>query len=173
MTRLAREVLKKIVKEEPKHTSSNIKLKEIPEGVKPPDKDRKKYDLNMKNTPESDRDRLNRMYAEGNEREKILYNDILQKIEVKTDYRWKKTGNVAIEIQCNGKPSGLAATESTHWAIELAIKLPDGTTKLHTRLFESVESLKEKIKGTQILPGGDRKASLMHLVPLTKFIKVD
>ena len=38
------------------------------------------------------------------------------KIEVKTERDiWKTTGNVAIEIRCNGKPSGLSTTEAYTW----------------------------------------------------------
>ena len=45
------------------------------------------------------------------------------KIEVKTERDiWKTTGNVAIEIRCDGKPSGLSTTESTVWIHLLAHK---------------------------------------------------
>ena len=39
-----------------------------------------------------------------------------KKIEVKTERgKWVDTGNLAIEIECRGKPSGLAATEAEYW----------------------------------------------------------
>ena len=39
-----------------------------------------------------------------------------KKIEVKTERDWwKKTGNIAIEYECNGKPSGIDKTESDFW----------------------------------------------------------
>ena len=38
------------------------------------------------------------------------------KIEVKTERDiWKSTGNIAIEIRCNGVPSGLSTTGSEIW----------------------------------------------------------
>ena len=57
--------------------------------------------------------------------------------------------------------------------IELHKRLPDGTTTVHTRLLESVADLKEKVKNTRIVNGGDNNASRMYLVPLKKFIQVD
>ncbi len=39
-----------------------------------------------------------------------------KKIEIKTERDWwKKTGNIAIEYECNGKPSGIDKTESYFW----------------------------------------------------------
>ena len=38
------------------------------------------------------------------------------KIEVKTERdKWLETGNIAIEIRCRGKKSGLSITESDWW----------------------------------------------------------
>tara|TARA_R100001460_G_scaffold101252_1_gene145110 strand:- start:139 stop:498 length:360 start_codon:yes stop_codon:yes gene_type:complete len=47
--------------------------------------------------------------------------DILenQKIEVKTDCKWKKTGNLAIEYKSRGKPSGISTTKAEYWAFIL------------------------------------------------------
>ena len=39
------------------------------------------------------------------------------KIEVKNDLKSSQTGNVAIEIICSGKPSGITTTKSNYWAI--------------------------------------------------------
>tara|TARA_R110002020_G_scaffold240949_7_gene454035 strand:- start:54 stop:509 length:456 start_codon:yes stop_codon:yes gene_type:complete len=147
---------------------------ELPKDVQPTVEERKDCDLKMNNIPESTKDRLHRMFAEGNEREKILYNILTESlIEVKSDFKWQDTGNVAIEFVNYGKASGIAATKAEYWIIELHKTLPDGTTTVHTRLLESVTDLKEKVKNTHIVYGGDNKASGMYLVPLTKFIKVD
>ena len=46
-------------------------------------------------------------------------------IEVKTDRRWKETGNVYIETECyyvasqSWKPSGIMVSKATHWALVL------------------------------------------------------
>ena len=50
--------------------------------------------------------------------EKILQKRLMdnKKIEIKTERDWwKKTGNIAIEYECNGKPSGIDKTESDFW----------------------------------------------------------
>jgi hypothetical protein len=50
----------------------------------------------------------------------------LETIELKSEsHQWEKTGNIAIEFEWNGKPSGIAATEAGWWAHEL--KRDDGT----------------------------------------------
>jgi hypothetical protein len=36
-------------------------------------------------------------------------------IEVKSDRMGKRTGNVAIEYECNGQPSGIMSTGSDYW----------------------------------------------------------
>ena len=71
-------------------------------GVKPTKKDRKKFDLDLE-------------YGQIRE-DKIA--DMFQnkKIEVKSERgMWMKTGNICIEYQSYGKPSGIAATEADYW----------------------------------------------------------
>ena len=47
----------------------------------------------------------------------------LGKIEVKTERdKWQDTRNIAIELSCNGKMSGLNATEADYWAHILSCK---------------------------------------------------
>ena len=49
----------------------------------------------------------------GEDRVANLLNADKSKIEVKTERDWwYKTGNIAIEIECRGKPSGLYVTEA-------------------------------------------------------------
>ena len=44
-----------------------------------------------------------------------------KKIEIKTERDWwHKTGNIALEYECNGKPSGISATKSDYWIQILA-----------------------------------------------------
>ena len=47
-----------------------------------------------------------------------LLNDILQnkKIEVKRDSWVYKSGNIAIEYESRGKPSGIAKSEADYWS---------------------------------------------------------
>lgn len=43
----------------------------------------------------------------------------IEKVELKTDYKWQETGNIFVEYSCNGKPSGIAATQADYWSHEL------------------------------------------------------
>ena len=70
--------------------------------------DRKKFDIDLEY---------------GKVREKQVA-DMLQdkKIEVKSERgMWQKTGNIAIEFESYGKPSGIAATESDYWFHNLCV----------------------------------------------------
>lgn len=39
-----------------------------------------------------------------------------RRLEVKRDRMWAKTGNIFIEFECSGKPSGLFVTEADYFA---------------------------------------------------------
>ena len=81
----------------------------------------------------------------GQEREKRLASILDKdktKIEVKTERDWWfKTGNIAIEIECNGKPSGVMATKSDYWCHILA----DGD-KDYCRLIFDTKTIKRLAK---------------------------
>ena len=90
------------------------------------------------------------------------------KIEVKTERdKWKSTGNIAIEIRCNGKPSGLSTTGSEVW-----IHLLSYNGKIEGGFIFNVKSLKEKIgklyreKRAKLVMGGDFDGSQMVLLPI-------
>lgn len=90
--------------------------------------------------------------------------------EVKTERdRWQGTGNICIEVESYGKPSGLEATESDVWVHNL---VKDG--QLVCSLMFPTDVLKELVpkatKGTVM--GGDNRASKLNLVPLKKLIQV-
>lgn len=98
----------------------------------------------------------------------------LEKIEVKTEIdKWKNTGNIAIEIRCRGKLSGLSVTEASYWAhilsyrgyIKSVILLPVEELK------RIVKDLLEK-KEARMVMGGDDNMSQMVLVPLKKIWEV-
>ena len=90
------------------------------------------------------------------------------KVEVKTERDiWVKTGNIAIEMRCKGKPSGISTTESEVWIHLLSEK---GVIK-GGFLFK-VGELKGKIKNLhksgdlKIVMGGDDNLSQMALLPI-------
>ena len=91
-------------------------------------------------------------------------------VEVKTERDiWKSTGNIAIEIRCKGKPSGISTTESANWVHLLSYK-----GKIEGGFIFDVEELKKKIKillkngKAKMVMGGDFNMSQMALLPITE-----
>ena len=121
--------------------------------LKPKNKDRKKFDIDL---------------AYGKVREDMI-KDMLQdkKIEVKSERDvWKRTGNIAIEYECYGKPSGINATEADYWFHNLCV----GEDIYATLIFKTenlkkiIDSLERKVS----VNGGDHNASRMYLISLQK-----
>ena len=90
------------------------------------------------------------------------------KIEVKTERdKWIETGNIAIEIRCRGKKSGLSVTESDWWFHILSEK-----GKVKGMICLPVEELKNICRvmiknGTaKKIMGGDDNDSEMLLLPI-------
>ena len=90
------------------------------------------------------------------------------KIEIKTERDiWKNTGNIAIEIRCKGKPSGISTTTSSIWMHLLSYK-----GGIEGGFILKVDSLKDKIKKLQksgnlkMVMGGDFNESQMVLLPI-------
>jgi len=93
-----------------------------------------------------------------------------KKIEVKTERDWwYKTGNIALEYECNNKPSGINATQSDYW-IQILAKGDDNHCMLVfevSKLKEIVEKHKEKY--TRMV--GDRNASKCVILPIKKLFE--
>ena len=92
------------------------------------------------------------------------------KLEVKTERNWwKKTGNLAIEVECNGKPSCLSITDADYW-----IHLLYDDDKIVGGFILTVDYLRGRIKelvaseDAVIKMGGDNNASKMVLIPINK-----
>ena len=120
--------------------------------LEPKTEDRKKFDLDLQY---------------GQVREKIVA-DMLQdkKIEVKSERgMWLQTGNIAIEYECYGKPSGINATNSDYWFHNLCV----GDDVFATLVFET-KMLKKIINASinenqvRSVSGGDHNASKMYLI---------
>ena len=94
-----------------------------------------------------------------------------EKCEVKTERDWwYKTGNIAIEIECYGKPSGLMATESDIWIHILATGDTDYCKLVFDvpKLKQIVEKFKDRTKMV-----GDYKAAKCVLIPLSELFITD
>ena len=109
----------------------------------------------------------------GKVREQIVA-DMLQdkKIEVKSERDvWQKTGNIAIEYECYGKPSGINATESDYWFHNLCI-----CEDIFATIVFDTNSLKRIINNLDYkrsVSGGDNNASRMYLLNLQKLFSSD
>ena len=95
-----------------------------------------------------------------------------KKVEVKSERgMWMKTGNVAIEYQSYGKPSGIKATESDYWFHNLCI----GDNEYCTLVFKTdvLRTIVDKLDTFRTVSGGDNNASQMYLVNLQKLFSSD
>ncbi len=96
---------------------------------------------------------------------KLLSNGF--KVEVKNDRLIHKTGNLFIEYESRGKPSGLATTTADYWIyrmseLDSALTLPVNSLKDVCRLyFQQKKYLKI---------GGDNNTSKAFLIPLIKLL---
>ena len=129
--------------------------------LEPKTQDRKKFDLDLKY---------------GQVREKIVANMLQdKKIEVKSERgMWLQTGNIAIEYESYGKPSGINATDSDYWFHNLCV----GDQVFATLVFETKmlkKIINESINANQVrsVSGGDHNASKMYLLKLDKLFSSD
>lgn len=98
--------------------------------------------------------------------------DMLQnkKIEVKTERdMWKATGNIAIEFESRGKPSGINSTEADYWFHNLAV----GEDIVMTLVFPT-KTLRQYITNTRprMVRGGDNNTSRLYLIKLQELVKI-
>jgi hypothetical protein len=91
--------------------------------------------------------------------------------EVKTDfgkYKGKFTGNVALEYECRGKPSGITTTEADFYVYR--IHEPNGEINFYFAKVEDVKKMIERKLYTRIANGGDPGSNSMNfLFTLEKF----
>jgi hypothetical protein len=90
------------------------------------------------------------------------------KYEIKCDRLSNKTGNVCIEITCNGKPSGISSTTSDYWAYFV---LKD--YQQYDLYIIPIDELRDIVftNDYKVIRGGDNKKCELILIPLTKFKK--
>ena len=127
-------------------------------GVKPTKENRKKFDIDLQ-------------YGTIRE-EKIIDMFLNKKIEVKSERdTWMKTGNICIEYQSYGKPSGIIATEADFWFHNLCIK----DDIFCTLIFDvpKLKQLMEKLDFKKSVSGGDHNASRLWLVSIQKLFTSD
>ena len=126
--------------------------------MKPTKEDRKKFDIDLE-------------YGTIRE-EKVADMLTKKKIEVKSEKDWwQKTGNICIEYESWGKPSGIRATESDYWFHNLCV----GDNEFCTLVFKTdvLKTIVDKLDTFKTVSGGDHKASRMFLVNLQKLFSSD
>ena len=95
-----------------------------------------------------------------------------KKIEVKSERgMWMKTGNICIEYESYGKPSGITATEADYWFHHLCIE----ENIFCTLIFEvkKLKQLIDKLDFKKSVSGGDHNASRLWLVNIQKLFTSD
>ena len=92
------------------------------------------------------------------------------RIEVKTERDiWATTGNIAIEVRCRGKLSGISTTDARTW-----IQLLSVDNVIKGGFIMPVKQLKARIKelhesgDAKLVMGGDDDVSQMVLIPINK-----
>jgi len=120
--------------------------------------DRKKFDLDL---------------AYGKVREQRVADMLTdKKVEVKSERdMWIRTGNIAIEYESYGKPSGIAATEADYWFHNLCI----GDDTFATLVFDvpSLKRIIDNLDYKKTVSGGDHNASRMYLLNIQKLFSSD
>jgi hypothetical protein len=105
-------------------------------------------------------------------KDEMRFGDRLEgrKFELKTErWLWERTGNIAIEFEQNGRPSGIAVTQADFWCHELA----RGDETLGYFLFP-VPRLKmlveEAVKWGRWRQGGDRGEYKMAILRINDLL---
>ena len=94
------------------------------------------------------------------------------KIEVKSEKDiWQKSGNLCIEYESYGKPSGIKATESDYWFHNLCM----GDDIYATIVFrtDTLRKIIASLDYVKTVSGGDLCASKMYLLNLQKLFSSD
>ena len=92
----------------------------------------------------------------------------LGKVEVKTERdKWKKTGNIAIELSSRGKLSGLNTTQADWWCQVLTLKGDIvGVYMWPIKLFKKIVKHSVKMGRGRMVMGGDNDTSELALIPI-------
>ena len=126
--------------------------------TEPSIKDRKKFDIDL-------------------EYGKIRESQILDmfenaKIEVKSERDiWQKSGNIAIEYECYGKPSGIKATESDYCFHNLCIN--DETYATLVFRTDFLRRIIDSLDYVRSVKGGDNMAARMYLLNIQRLFSSD
>jgi len=82
------------------------------------------------------------------------------RFEVKRDQRARFTGNIAIEVEDRGRPSGIMQSPADWWIVW--VEEEDGS--MERALLVKTDRLKQMISGKTVVPGGDGGLARMVLL---------
>lgn len=74
-------------------------------------------------------------------------------VEIKEDFMCAKTGNVCVEYESRGKPSGINSTKASMYFYK--IHQPDGNVVIHALKTDRLREMIEKKEYYRIISGGD------------------
>lgn len=97
----------------------------------------------------------------GKEQEDQFYNDVTGTVEIKCDKICIKTGNVFVEFEDAGKPSGINTTEAKYYVFTLYKE----DRKLQTHVMIPTNRLKKLMKKYPVKSGGDNWEAKGHIIP--------
>lgn len=91
--------------------------------------------------------------------------------EIKEDFSCKKTGNVAVEFGCRGKPSGIETTQANYYVYKL--HEPDGNINFYGTIVKELKKAIEEEKYFRTVSGGDKGSnSKNYLFDINDFKKI-
>lgn len=90
----------------------------------------------------------------------------LDGVEVKVDYAVSESGNVAVEFECSGRPSGISMTTATHWLIVLSGQ------RYRNEVAVLIETgrLRDIAERCPTTSAGDGGRARIYIVPVTKLM---
>ncbi len=96
--------------------------------------------------------------------EEIWLGNLLKgkKLEIKRDFVAGRTGNIFVEYESYGKPSGIKTTQADYWAFILDNQRV---------IIVPTKFLKDVARHCKQVIGGDKKASKGVLVPVDKLVR--
>jgi len=93
------------------------------------------------------------------------------KLEIKTERdKWYDSGNIYVEIESRGKPSGLQTTKADYWVINL-----NKNNKDYCKLFFEIEDFKKITHKYRynLVNGGDNGTSKGYLIPIKELFNIE
>lgn len=99
----------------------------------------------------------------------IFSHSRIERVELKSEsFQWERTGNICIEFESRGQPSGIAVTEADYWVHELK---RDGETLVY--LMFPIERLKQLCRkaGRVVHGAGDDGAQSVVILPLSEILR--